>query len=34
MLAHGLGKDLSTFCVQKMLIHWIKICPVSGVVSC
>jgi len=26
--------DLSMFCVQKVLIHRIKICPVSGVVSC
>ena len=32
-LAHGLGKDLSAFCIQKMVIHWIKMSPVSGVVS-
>jgi len=27
-------KNLSTFCVQKMLIHRIKMCPVCRVVSC
>ena len=27
-------KNLSMFCDQKMLIHRIKMCPVSGVVSC
>ena len=27
-------KNLSMFCDQKMLIHRIKMCPFSGVVSC